>query len=53
MVPSVLGGVFGGFFMRLFYEPLLLFIKYRDLTDQDFEELDEKGSTEDKKEEVA
>jgi glycerol uptake facilitator-like aquaporin len=31
--PSILGGIIGGLFMTTLYEPLLLFIKYRDLAD--------------------
>lgn len=32
-LPSLLGAFIGGYFMLRVYEPLLLFIKYRDLAD--------------------
>ena len=34
VVPSLLGAVIGGFFMTRIYEPLLLFIKYKDLAEE-------------------
>jgi uncharacterized membrane protein YfcA len=33
VVPSIIGAVVGGYLTSRFYEPLLLFIKYRDLVD--------------------
>jgi uncharacterized membrane protein YfcA len=33
LLPSLLGAFIGGYFMLRVYEPLLLFIKYRDLAD--------------------
>ena len=33
IIPSILGAIVGGIFMKKFYEPLLLFIKYKDLVD--------------------
>lgn len=33
VVPSVLGGILGGYFTLKFYEPLLLYIKYKDLAE--------------------
>lgn len=33
VVPSLLGGVIGGYFMTKIYEPLLLHIKYKDLAE--------------------
>jgi len=33
LVPSVIGSVIGALFMKRVYEPLLLFIKYRDLAE--------------------
>jgi hypothetical protein len=34
IVPSVLGGLLGGYFMLKFYEPLLLYIKYKELAEE-------------------
>jgi uncharacterized membrane protein YfcA len=31
VVPSILGGILGGYFSLKFYEPLLLYIKFKDL----------------------
>jgi hypothetical protein len=33
VLPSTLGGILGGYFTVKFYEPLLLYIKYRDLAE--------------------
>jgi glycerol uptake facilitator-like aquaporin len=41
IVPSIIGAIFGGFFMKKIYEPLLLYIKYKDLEAEDMEHLDE------------
>ena len=41
IIPSVLGAILGGFFMTKFYEPLLMFIKYGDLADQEFSDVEE------------
>ena len=41
IVPCVLGAIAGGFFMKKFYEPLLLYIKYKELAEEDFQHLDE------------
>lgn len=38
VVPSVLGAIFGGYFMTKIYEPLLLYIKYKDLADEPLED---------------
>ena len=39
IVPSILGAICGAFFTKKFYEPLLLYVKYKDLKDEDFEDL--------------
>ena len=36
LVPSVFGAIIGGLFTTKFYEPLLLHIKYKDLSEEDF-----------------
>lgn len=46
IVPSILGAIIGGFFMKKIYQPLLLYIKYQDLAD--IEPADEKFQEEDK-----
>lgn len=38
VVPSALGAIAGGYFMTKIYEPLLLYIKYKDLADESLEE---------------
>lgn len=35
LLPSAIAGLLGGYFMVKVYEPLLLFIKYRELADED------------------
>lgn len=40
LVPSVVGAIAGGYFMTKIYEPLLLYIKYKDLADDPFDEND-------------
>lgn len=37
IVPSLLGAVIGSYFMTKLYEPLLLFIKYKDLAEEEVE----------------
>lgn len=34
ILPSIMGGLLGGYFTLKFYEPLLLYIKYKDLADE-------------------
>jgi hypothetical protein len=41
VVPSVIAGLLGGYFMVKVYEPLLLYIKYRELAEEDEQEEDE------------
>lgn len=31
--PSIIGAIIGGYFTHKFYEPLLLYIKYKDLAE--------------------
>jgi len=33
IIPSIIGSILGGMFMTKIYEPLLLFIKYKELAD--------------------
>jgi uncharacterized membrane protein YfcA len=33
VIPSLLGAIIGGYFMKRIYEPLLLYIKYKDLAE--------------------
>lgn len=48
VLPSALGGILGGYFTLKFYEPLLLYIKYKDLAEggEGEEEFDEEGEQE-------
>jgi glycerol uptake facilitator-like aquaporin len=34
VVPSIAGAIIGGYFMTKIYEPLLLYIKYKDLSEE-------------------
>lgn len=34
LVPSIIGAIVGGYFMKGIYEPLLLYIKYKDLAEE-------------------
>jgi len=34
VLPSIMGGLLGGYFTLKFYEPLPLYIKYKDLADE-------------------
>lgn len=35
VIPSIIGAIVGGYLTSRFYEPLLLFIKYKDLVEGD------------------
>lgn len=38
VIPSLLGAIIGGYFMTKLYEPLLLYIRYKDLSDEEIED---------------
>ena len=42
--PSILGAIIGGYFTHKFYEPLLLYIKYKDLAEGEGEISEEEES---------
>lgn len=39
VIPSTIGGILGGYFTLKFYEPLLLYIKYKDLAEEGEEDI--------------
>lgn len=51
LIPSILGAIIGGYFTHKFYEPLLLYIKYKDLAEGEGEVSEEAERDESMKQE--